>query len=97
MNAWAWAWGVLVMEVSEKPSATRKGRIPEELQQQAKKAESPVINEFLVAARKGFTQHVVQLLTEGGSAKAATVDKVVSTYSVQLIINETGWPGATHV
>ena len=66
------------MEVSEKHSATRKGRIPEELQQQAKKAESPVINEFLVAARKGFTQHVVQSLTEGGSAKAATVDKVTS-------------------
>lgn len=65
-----------LMEASEKQTAARKGRISEELQQQAKKAESPVISEFLVAARKGFTQHVLQTLTEGGSAKAAVVDKV---------------------
>ena len=67
----------VVMEDPEKP---RKGRIPEELQQQAKKAESPIVSEFLVAARKGFTQHVIQSLTEGGSAKAAVIDKVISTY-----------------
>ena len=64
------------MESSEKQFATRKGRISEELQQQAKKAESPVASEFLVAARKGFTQHVLQSLTEGGSAQAAVTDKV---------------------
>lgn len=68
------------MEVSEKQTVPRKGHISEELQQQAKKAVSPVISEFLVAARKGFTQHVLQTLTEGGSAKAAVVDKVVNTY-----------------
>ena len=64
------------MESPEKQLTTRKGRISEELQQQAKKIESPVANEFLVAARKGFTQHVLQSLTEGGPAQAATADKV---------------------
>ena len=66
------------MEASEKQSATsRKGRITEELQQQARKTESPVVSEFLVAARKGFTQHVIQSLrAEGGSGKAAVIDKV---------------------
>ncbi len=70
------------MDVSEKQTVARKGYISEELQQQAKKAVpvSPVISEFLVAARKGFTQHVLQTLTEGGSAKAAVVDKVLNTY-----------------
>ena len=67
------------MESTEKQFATRKGLISEELQQQAKKAESPVVSEFLVAARKGFTQHVLQSLTEGGSAQAATTDKVLCT------------------
>ena len=67
-----------MMEASEKQSATsRKGRITEELQQQARKTESPVVSEFLVAARKGFTQHVIQSLrAEGGSGKAAVIDKV---------------------
>lgn len=68
------------MEAPEKQTVARKGHISEELQQQAKKAVSPVVSEFLVAARKGFTQHVLQTLTEGGSAKAAVVDKVISTY-----------------
>lgn len=72
------------MEVSEKQTVPRKGHISEELQQQAKKAVSPVISEFLVAARKGFTQHVLQTLTEGGSAKAAIVDKVIITYLCRL-------------
>ena len=67
------------MEAAEKQTVPRKGHISEELQQQAKKAVSPIISELLVAARKGFTQHVLQSLTEGGSAKAAAVDKVVST------------------
>ena len=67
------------MDASEKQIVIRKGHISEELHQQAKKAASPVISELLVAARKGFTQHVLQTLTdqEGGSAKAAAiVDKV---------------------
>ena len=66
------------MEASDKQPVTCKGHISEELQLQAKKAESPVISEFLVAARKGLTQHVLQSLEEGGSAKAATIDKVYS-------------------
>lgn len=68
------------METSERQSAAvRKGHISQELQQQARKVESPVISEFLVAARKGFTQHVIQSLVEGGSAKAAVIDKVCDT------------------
>ena len=55
----------------------RKGHIPEDLQLQARKAESPVVNELLVSARKGFSDHVLELLKEGGSAKTAATDKVI--------------------
>ena len=54
----------------------RKGHISEELQLQAKKAESPVVSEILFSARKGYTTEVLRLLQEGGPEKASVTDKV---------------------
>lgn len=55
----------------------RHGYISEELQQAAKKAESPIVSELLVSARKGYTLEVCRLLQEGGGAqRAAITDKV---------------------
>ena len=58
--------------------ATRKGFISEDLHRQAKKADSPVVNEILIAARKGFTQNVLEVLKrkEGGAEHATVTDKV---------------------
>ncbi len=59
-----------------------KGYIPEELQLQAKKIESPVINELLIAAKKGQTQVVAECLARerGGAGLRqdpwANLDKV---------------------
>ena len=55
-----------------------KGVIPEELQAQAKKAESPVVSELLVAARRGHAEQVVRLLREQPD-KATITDKVCCT------------------
>ena len=52
------------------------GRIPEEVQEQARQKESPVVSELLVAARKGLTERVVQLLLQDTS-NAAITDKVL--------------------
>ena len=57
----------------------RKGHIPESVQLQARKAESPVVNELLVSARKGYTAEVMRLLQkqrEGGATTAVIADKV---------------------
>ncbi len=54
----------------------RKGHISEDLQQQARKAESPVVNELLVSARKGYTAEVERLLQLQEGRAAALVDKV---------------------
>ena len=58
------------------------GRIPEEVQQQARQKESPVLSELLVAARKGLTERVVQLLHQDPS-NAAVTDKVQGTFPLQ--------------
>ena len=50
---------------------------------QAKKLSSPVVSDFLIAARRGFTEQVLQALKEGGSAKASTTDKVSRTCKLQ--------------
>ena len=54
----------------------RRGRISEELQLQAKQKVSPVVNQLLVSARKGFTEEVKRLLEEGGHSDATLTDKV---------------------
>ncbi len=56
------------------PGELRRGHIPDELQRQARKVESPVVSELLVSARKGYTAEVERLLQGGGSA--GMVDKV---------------------
>ena len=45
-------------------------------QQQINKKGSPVVNDFLVASRRGFTAQVLEALKEGGSAAANTTDRV---------------------
>lgn len=64
------------MLVSSMPS--RKGYISEDVHRQAKKIDSPVVNDILVAARKGDTYRVLQALgkREGGAEASAVVDKV---------------------
>lgn len=52
------------------------GLISESIQQQAQKISSPLLSDFLVASRRGFTSQVLQTLKEGGAAKANTTDKV---------------------
>ena len=54
----------------------RGGLISEEVHREAKRHASPVICNFLVAARRGFTSQVIQGLKEGGAEHANTVDKV---------------------
>lgn len=54
---------------------TKRG-ISEEIVNQAKKIASPIVSDFLIASRRGFTEQVLQALKEGGSAKASTTDKV---------------------
>ncbi len=54
----------------------RGNLISEEIQRQARKAASPVVNDFLIAARRGFTAQVLLALKEGGAAKVNSVDKV---------------------
>ena len=56
---------------------TEGGRIPYDIQQQARQKESPVISKLLVAARKGYTEQVLQLLHED-KKQAAIIDKVCS-------------------
>lgn len=66
------------MEEEKSGTAERRslgGRIPDDVQQQARQKESPVVSELLVAARKGLTERVVQLLQED-SSNAAVTDKV---------------------
>ena len=53
------------------------GRISQEVQQQARQRESPVVSELLVAARKGLTERVTQLLREE-PGNASVTDKVYS-------------------
>ncbi len=59
-------------------SQQMKRTIAESIQMQAKKLSSPVVSDFLIAARRGFMEQVLQALKEGGSAKASTTDKVAS-------------------
>ena len=72
----------------EEPSSSRGGerrslggRIPQEVQQQARQRESPVVSELLTAARKGLTDRVAQLLQQD-PANAATTDKVNIEYAL---------------
>ena len=51
------------------------GRIPEEVQRQARQQDSPVVSELLVAARRGQTEQVVRLLQQDPD-KASVTDKV---------------------
>ena len=53
----------------------RGGRIPQDVQQQAREKESPVVSELLLAARKGRSEQVMELLRQG-LGQAAVVDKV---------------------
>ena len=53
----------------------RGGRIPQEVQEQARQKDSPVVSELLVAARKGRTELVMQLLQQDPD-KADVTDKV---------------------
>ena len=62
----------------EGEKASKRGNISEVIQKQAKKISSPVISDFLIAARRGFTGQVLQGLKEGGSGKASSTDKVAS-------------------
>ena len=56
---------------------TGRGHISKEVHEQANKIGSPVLNELLIAARKGLTQQVVTGLSKGGGAQpAATLDRV---------------------
>lgn len=70
---------------TEISKATRKGHISEDLHRQAKKADSPVVNEILIAARKGFTRHVLEVLgrKEGGAGYATVTDKVCRNHTLQ--------------
>ena len=54
----------------------KRGSITEEIQKEARKVASPVVSDFLIAARRGFTEQVLLGLKEGGSAKALSQDKV---------------------
>ena len=54
------------------------GIIPEDIQAQARKVDSPMVNELLVSARKGYTDAVLRLLREGGAQRAVVCDKVCS-------------------
>lgn len=62
----------------------RGGRIPQDVQQQAKLKESPVVSELLVAARKGLNEQVVLLLQQNPDGAAVT-DKVSSALCVQTV------------
>ena len=53
----------------------RAGRIPQDVQQQAREKESPVVSELLLAARRGRSEQVADLLRQSPS-QAAVVDKV---------------------
>lgn len=54
----------------------KSGSISALIQKEAKKISSPVLSDLLIAARRGFTEQVLQTLKEGGSAKACSTDKV---------------------
>lgn len=58
--------------------APKRGNISEVIQKQAKKISSPLVSDFLIAARRGFTGQVLQCLKEGGSGKSSSTDKVTS-------------------
>ena len=53
----------------------RGGRIPQGVQLQAREKESPVVSELLLAARKGRSEQVAELLRQDPS-QASVVDKV---------------------
>ena len=68
------------------------GRISEEVQQQARQKESPVVSELLVAARRGLTERVVQLMREDPN-NAALTDKVLPVsivYSLFCFVGKGG-------
>lgn len=58
------------------PRLAKRGAIAETIQRQAQKISSPIMSDFLIAARRGFTDQILQALKEGGSAKANLSDKV---------------------
>lgn len=66
----------------EKSPPALRGPITESIQKQAKQMSSPVLNDFLIAARRGFTTQILQALKEGGAAKAGVADKVPSSTTV---------------
>lgn len=67
-----------------KRSNARGDRITQDMQQQARQKESPVISELLVAAKKGHTEQVIELLQQDPD-KTAITDKVWSTHAVKLV------------
>lgn len=58
----------------KRPDA-RGDRITQDIQQQARQKESPVISELLLAAKKGHTEQVIKLLQQD-PGKAVVTDKV---------------------
>lgn len=67
---------------SEKKRPDARGdRITQDIQQQARQKESPVISELLLAAKKGHTEQVIKLLQQDPD-KAGVTDKVWSTHTV---------------
>ena len=63
------------MSAAEGAERARAGRIPQDVQQQAREKESPVVSELLLAARRGRSEQVADLLRQSPS-QAAVVDKV---------------------
>lgn len=68
---------------NRRPNA-RGDRITQDLQQQARQKDSPVISELLLAAKKGHTEQVVEFLQRDPD-KAAITDKVCSTHGLKLV------------
>lgn len=75
------------LEMEEPEGQVKRGTISALIQKEAKKISSPVMSDFLIAARRGFTEQVLQALKEGGSAKACSTDKVGYAIRVCQVIN----------
>lgn len=73
------------------------GTISDIIQKEAKKISSPVISDFLIAARRGFKEQVLQGLKEGGSRKACSTDKVFhGTCLLKWLLKERLWEAEKH-
>jgi glycerol-3-phosphate responsive antiterminator len=72
-----------MVEPSLLEGGLKKGNISQVIQQQARKISSPVVSDFLIAARRGFTDQVIQAIKEGGSARASSTDKVIGLWCLR--------------